>query len=214
MKLSYSVKYYSRTILSIIALHKDKHMRELKILVINNYGQFCHLIHRSVRDLDMDTKIVPNTTPIEEILDEEPDGLILSGGPTMERSGMCSEYLESIDKPVLGICLGHQLIAKTFGGEVGPGASGGYAAIKIEIVDEDELLKGLGPTMSVWASHADEVASLPEDFIQLARSDICEYEAMRHVERPIFGVQWHPEVAHTEKGEKLLENFLEICETY
>ncbi|MDW7730876.1 MAG: GMP synthase subunit A [Methanolobus sp.] len=189
-------------------------MRELKIIVINNYGQFCHLIHRAVRDLDMDTKIVPNTTPIEDLLDEEPDGLILSGGPTMERAGICSEYIESIDRPILGICLGHQLIAKTFGGEVGPGVSGGYADIEIEIVDEDEILKGLGPRTSVWASHADEVVSLPEDFIQLARSSICEYEAMRHVDRPIFGVQWHPEVAHTEKGEKLLTNFFEICENY
>ncbi|WP_340820302.1 GMP synthase subunit A [Methanolobus sp. WCC4] len=189
-------------------------MRELKILVINNYGQFCHLIHRSVRDLDMDTKIVANTTPVEDILDEEPDGLILSGGPSMDRVGIGAEYVESIDIPILGICLGHQLIAKTFGGEVTSGAAGGYADIEVEIVDEDEILKGIGPKTSVWASHADEVVKLPEDFIQLARSDICEYEAMRHIERPIFGVQWHPEVAHTEKGEQLLTNFFEVCEKY
>jgi GMP synthase (glutamine-hydrolysing) len=189
-------------------------MRELKILVINNYGQFCHLIHRSVRDLDMDTKIVANTTPVEEILEEESDGLILSGGPTMERAGICSEYVESIDLPILGICLGHQVIAKTFGGEVGSGSSGGYADIEVEIVEEDDLLKGLGPKTSVWASHADEVVRMPEGFTQLARSNICECEAMRHEERPIFGVQWHPEVAHTEKGEQLLMNFFEICEDY
>lgn len=189
-------------------------MRELKILVINNYGQFCHLIHRAVRDLDMDTKIVANTTPVENILDEEPDGLILSGGPSMERAGIGSEYIESIDLPVLGICLGHQLIAKTFGGQVAQGAAGGYADIEVEIVEEDDILRGLGPKTSVWASHADEVVKMPDNFIQLARSQICEYEAMRHIERPIFGVQWHPEVAHTEKGEQLLINFLEICENY
>ncbi len=189
-------------------------MRELKILVINNYGQFCHLIHRAVRDLDMDTGIVANTTSVEEILDEEPDGLILSGGPSMERAGMCAEYVQSIDVPILGICLGHQIIAKTFGGELGAGASGGYADIEVEIVEEGELLKGLGPKTSVWASHADEVVKLPEGFIQLAKSSVCEYEAMRHEERPLFGVQWHPEVAHTEKGEDLLVNFFEVCETY
>jgi GMP synthase (glutamine-hydrolysing) len=189
-------------------------MKTLKILVINNYGQFCHLIHRAVRDLDMDSKVIPNTTSIEDILAEDPDGIILSGGPSMERVGLCSEYVENLDIPILGICLGHQLIAKTFGGAVGSGESGGYADIDVEIIEEDELLKGLGPNTSVWASHADEVLSMPEGFIQLARSDLCEIEAMKHPERPIYGVQWHPEVAHSEKGEDLLINFLEICEKY
>ena len=189
-------------------------MRTLKILVINNYGQFCHLIHRAVRDLDMETGMITNTTSVEDILDQEPDGLILSGGPTMERAGNCAEYLESIDIPILGICLGHQVIASTFGGEVRQGSSGGYADVEIEIIDEDDILKGLGPRTHVWASHADEVSVLPEDFIRLARSPICEIEAMKHSERPIYGVQWHPEVAHTEKGEKLLTNFLEVCEKY
>ncbi|WP_406660603.1 GMP synthase subunit A [Methanolobus sp. ZRKC3] len=189
-------------------------MNTLKILVINNYGQFCHLIHRAVRDLDMDTKVIPNTTSIEDILAEKPDGIVLSGGPSMERVGLCQEYVEKLDIPILGICLGHQLIAKTFGGEVGSGVSGGYADINVEIIEEDDILKGLGPSTSVWASHADEVLTMPEGFIQLARSDICEIEAMKHPEKPIYGVQWHPEVAHTDKGEELLMNFFEVCENY
>lgn len=189
-------------------------MKELKILVINNYGQFCHLIHRTVRDLDMDTKIVDNTTSVEDILDEEPDGIILSGGPSMERVGLCEEYVESIDIPILGICLGHQLIAQTFGGHTSAGKLGGYAAIDVEVIEEDDILKGLGPRTSVWASHADEVTVLPDEFIHLARSDVCEIEAMRHEERPIYGVQWHPEVAHTDKGEELFMNFFKVCEDY
>ncbi len=189
-------------------------MRELTILVINNYGQFCHLIHRTVRDLDMDTKIVSNTSTVEDIMAEEPDGLILSGGPTMERAGIGSEYIEKIDVPILGICLGHQLIAKTFGGEIGSGEHGGYADVEIEVIDEDDILRGIGPKTSVWASHADEVTVMPEGFIQLARSDICEIEAMRHPTKPIYGVQWHPEVAHTDKGEELFMNFFEVCEGY
>jgi GMP synthase (glutamine-hydrolysing) len=186
----------------------------LKILVVNNYGQFCHLIHRAVRDMDMQTGIISNTLTNDEILAMEPDGLIFSGGPTMERIGRAEEMVKEIDLPMLGICLGQQLMAKAYGGEIGTGMKGGYAAVKIEILDEDEILKGLGPTTNVWASHADEVTKLPSDFIQLAKSDICEIEAIRHKTKPLFGVQWHPEVSHTEKGEELLLNFIRVCEQY
>jgi GMP synthase (glutamine-hydrolysing) len=189
-------------------------MKVLKILVINNYGQFCHLIHRTVRDLGMDSLIVSNTTPPGEILATAPDGIILSGGPSMERIGLCGEYVQQLNLPVLGICLGHQLIARSFGGSTGPGVSGGYADVEVEVLQEDDILKGLGPKLSTWASHADEVTSMPAGFIRLARSDICEVEVMKHPEKPIFGVQWHPEVAHTEGGEALFLNFLEVCEQH
>lgn len=189
-------------------------MRELKIFVVNNYGQFCHLIHRAVRDLGMESKIIPNTTPVEDILAEEPDGLILSGGPEMERSGLCFDYVREVPFPILGICLGHQAIALAYGGSVRPGKKGGYAEVEIEVLEEDDILRGLGPKTIVWASHADEVAVLPEGFIHLARSEVCEIEAMRHPTKPIYGVQWHPEVSHTKRGEELLMNFFEVCERY
>ncbi|PPA78835.1 MAG: GMP synthase [glutamine-hydrolyzing] subunit A [ANME-2 cluster archaeon HR1] len=186
-------------------------MSDLTILVINNYGQFCHLIHRAVRDLDMETRIIANTLSNEEILNMQPDGLILSGGPGIDRIGRCEEIVTQIDLPILGICLGHQLMARAFGGEITTGKKGGYAAVNVEILDEDEILKGLGPTTGVWASHADEVVRLPPDFINLARSDVCGIEAMRHISKPLFGVQWHPEVSHTDKGDELLMNFFRIC---
>jgi GMP synthase (glutamine-hydrolysing) len=189
-------------------------MKELKILVVNNYGQFCHLIHRAVRDLDMNSKIIPNTMPIEDILAKEPDGLILSGGPEMSRAGLCLDYSREIDLPILGICLGHQAIALAYGGHVHTGNKGGYAEVEIEVLEEDDILRGLGPKTTVWASHADEVAILPEGFIHLASSDICKIEAMRHPTKPLYGVQWHPEVSHTEKGEELLMNFFEVCDKY
>ena len=172
----------------------------VKIIVINNYGQTCHLIHRAVRDLDQEVELMKNTSSIDEILEKEPDGLILSGGPTLERAGNCSVYVKDLDLPILGICLGHQVMAKTCGGAVRTGAAGGYAAIEIEIIEENDILKGLGPKTNVWASHADEVSVLPADFIMLARSRICEVEAMKHRTKPLYGVQWHPEVSHTEKG--------------
>lgn len=186
----------------------------LKIIIINNYGQFCHLIHRAVRDLEQEAELMKNTSQVEEILGSGPDGLILSGGPSLERAGRCTEYLHNIDLPVLGICLGHQLLAKAYLGEVRTGKLGGYASVEVEILEEDDILKGLGPRTHVWASHADEVSLLPKNFKRLARSKICEIEAMRHESKPLYGVQWHPEVSHTEKGKELLLNFFEVCRNY
>jgi GMP synthase (glutamine-hydrolysing) len=181
-------------------------------LVINNYGQFAHLIHRAVRDLGITCELVKNTLSADELLRRGPDGLILSGGPSMDRIGNCKQYVREIGLPILGICLGHQLIAETFGGAVGKGASGGYARVTVEIIEPDDILVDMGPTIRTWASHADEVNRLPNDFVKLARSVICEVEAMRHPTKPIYGVQWHPEVAHTEAGDTLLLNFVKICE--
>ncbi|MCX9084896.1 MAG: GMP synthase subunit A [Candidatus Methanoperedens sp.] len=189
-------------------------MTMVKIIVINNYGQTCHLIHRAVRDLDQEVELMKNTASIAEILEKEPDGLILSGGPTLERAGNCSTYVMEIDLPILGICLGHQVMARTYGGAVRTGSAGGYAAVSIEILEENDILKGIGPVTKVWASHADEVSKLPSDFMKLARSNVCEVEAMKHRKKPLYGVQWHPEVSHTEKGNDLLMNFFRVCETY
>lgn len=185
-------------------------MDKLKILVINNYGQTCHLIHRSLRDLGMDAKLVPNTSSVEDIQRQVPDGLVFSGGPTMDRAGN-GLALVKMDLPILGICLGHQLMALAYGGEIRTGKFGGFAHVDIEVLEEDAILKGMAPRTKVWASHQDEVSKLPPGFIKLARSSICEIEAMRHESRPLFGVQWHPEVSHTEKGIDLLKNFLEVC---
>ncbi|MCX9026462.1 MAG: GMP synthase subunit A [Candidatus Methanoperedens sp.] len=186
----------------------------VKLIVINNYGQTCHLIHRAVRDLEQEAELMKNTSTIEEILAKEPDGLILSGGPTLERAGNCSLYVKELDLPILGICLGHQVMAQAYGGAVGKGTYGGYAAVEIEVIEENDILKGIGPRTKVWASHADEVCSLPPDFIKLARSGICEVEAMKHRTKPLYGVQWHPEVSHTERGNDLLRNFFDVCLNY
>jgi len=184
------------------------------VLVINNYGQFAHLIHRTVRDLGIHCELVKNTLSVDELLRRGPDGLIFSGGPSMDRIGDCKQYVREIGLPILGICLGYQLIAETFGGGVGKGASGGYARVTVEIIEPDDILVDMGPTISTWASHADEVNRLPNDFVKLARSEICEVEAMRHPTKPIYGVQWHPEVVHTEAGDTLLLNFVKICENH
>ncbi len=156
----------------------------VKIIIINNYGQTCHLIQRAVKDLDQEAKLMKNTSSIDEIIAENPDGLILSGGPSLSRAGHCSDYVLNLNMPILGICLGHQVIAQSYGGAVRTGASGGYASVEIEILEEDDILKGLGPRTNVWASHADEVLNIPLNFKRLARSGICEVEAMKHIEKP------------------------------
>jgi len=180
-----------------------------RIVVIDNHGQFTHLEHRALREIGVDTEIVDNDTPPAEI---DADGLVLSGGPSIEDVGRCSEYLE-MDVPVLGICLGLQFMAEDLGGSVGSGDYGGYADVTVEIVDEDDPLVGsLAPETRTWASHADEVKELPPGFEVTARSDVCGVEAMSDVDRDLYGVQWHPEVAHTEEGTAVFENFRAICE--
>jgi GMP synthase (glutamine-hydrolysing) len=137
---------------------------------------------------------------------------VLSGGPSIDRIGNCPAYLD-LDVPVLGICLGMQVIADELGGTVGSGEYGGYADVTVEITDEsDPLVGSLAPETRVWASHADEVKSVPEGFDRTGRSDVCGVESMSDPDRELYGVQWHPEVSHTEEGEQVFENFLSRCE--
>jgi len=104
-----------------------------------------------------------------------------------------------------------QLMATTFGGVVVPGSLGGYAEVEVEVTEQDDILKGLPARFRTWASHMDQVAKLPPGFETLARSQICDIEAMRHTSRPLYGVQWHPEVVHTDYGGELLDNFIAVC---
>ena len=177
----------------------------LPIYVVNNFGQFNHLIHRALRDLEIDVALVPNTTPPEKV-QEGCRAIILGGGPTLERAGNCSEYLD-LGLPVLGICLGLHIIAQKFGGVVQQGQSGGYGPIEVEITQADRILEGYPSKINVWASHADEVAVIPQGFTRLAHSSICANEAIALPEKNIYGVQWHPEVSHTFEGKRVFENF-------
>ncbi|MDI9624419.1 MAG: GMP synthase subunit A [Methanothermobacter sp.] len=181
------------------------------IFIVNNHGQYNHRIHRTLRYLNIPAKMIPNTIPVDVLLECEPTGIIIGGGPSVEEAGNSIEYILKIRVPILGICLGHQLMALAFNGSVGSAEAEEYAQIEIEILDEDDIFKGLGPYMSVWASHKDEVKVLPEDFKVLARSSICEIEAMKHVRRPLYGVQFHPEVYHTPEGPRIFENFYKVC---
>ena len=179
-----------------------------RVAVVDNHGQFTHLEHRTLRDMGVETTVISNETDPASV---EADGLVLSGGPDIENRGRCGDYLE-LDIPVLGICLGMQIMATELGGTVGPGTYGGYADVTVEITDaEDPLVGSLHPHTSVWASHADEVKTVPPGFAITARSDVCDVEAMSDPDRDLYGVQWHPEVAHTDRGEDVFANFLNRC---
>jgi len=180
----------------------------LPIYVVNNFGQFNHLIHRALRDLEIEVSMIPNSIPPQQV-SNECRGIILGGGPTIERAGNSNQYLD-LGLPVLGICLGLHIIAAKFGGKVRQGQHGGYGPIEVEICEHDDILSGYPKRINVWASHADEVTRIPEGFTCLAYSSICGAEAIALPRKRIYGLQWHPEVSHTFEGKRVFENFNRI----
>lgn len=190
------------------------------ILVLDFGGQYCHLIGRRIRDRGVYSEIVPSDITVDEIkaLNEKFNikGIILSGGPSSvyepNAPKMNPEILE-ISLPVLGLCYGHQLIARIIKGTVKPATCKEYGIAEVIIDRPVGILNCLGKKETVWMSHGDTVLKLPPDFESLAHTSSCPIAAFRHKNKPIYGLQWHPEVIHTKNGEKMLNNFIfEICE--
>lgn len=185
-----------------------------RVWVVNFGGQYAHLIARRVRELGVYSEIVdPGELSLEKIQRERPRAVILSGGPSSvyeEGAPRVPEWLFSLDIPVLGICYGHQLIAQMLGGEVSRGL-GEYGRTRIVVIDKRDLFRGFGDREIVWMSHRDYVKRPPPGAEILAYSEDTGYiAAFRLRDRPVYGVQFHPEVVHTEKGLVLLDNFLEL----
>ena len=189
----------------------------VKIFVIDNGGQWTHREWRTLRDLDVETRILPNTTDFQVLKDHEINGLVLSGGSPRigltDKLGKCGDYLENADFPILGICAGHQFIARFFGGKVQPSKIPEFGKIEVTLLkDKIKLFEEVPKKSIVWESHNDEVTILPEEFDLLAESITCKIQAMLHKNKPIFGLQFHPEVEHTVYGEKIFKNFIDLCE--
>ncbi len=189
----------------------------MRIYVVDNGGQWTHREWRVLRELGVETKRIPNTTPFEDINDL--DGLVLSGGApriglSAEKMGNNREYLEKADYPILGICAGHQFMAIVFGGDAGPAEIPEFGETRVYVDEEDGLFRGLPETFIAWESHNDEVTRVPDAFSVLAHSDNCRVQAMKHHERPLYGLQFHPEVNNTEHGKDIFANFVEICREY
>lgn len=187
----------------------------VKIYVVDNGGQWTHREWRTLRDLEVDTKIVPNTSGFEELVNENIDGLVLSGGAPRigitGELGNCAEILEKATFPILGICAGHQFMARFFGGEAQPSKSPEFGKIELHLLEKNPLFKGVPETSIVWESHNDEVTKAPDTFTVLAESESCKVQAMAHKEKPFYGLQFHPEVDHTEYGETIFQNFISLC---
>ncbi|MCX6771397.1 MAG: GMP synthase subunit A [Candidatus Micrarchaeota archaeon] len=181
----------------------------MAILIVDMGSQYTHVIWRTCRDLGREGKMVPKTVARAEL--DAADAVILSGGPssvTKDNFHSLPDFIRASKKPILGICLGHQLLAHTLGGVVVKGKNAEYGISKIEVDAPGVLLQGVPSPFNAWVSHFDEVKKMPDGFVSLAHSDTCAHEAMEMPARKLFSVQFHPEVWHTENGEKILENFL------
>tara|TARA_B000000565_G_C23653527_1_gene327603 strand:+ start:118 stop:708 length:591 start_codon:yes stop_codon:yes gene_type:complete len=183
--------------------------------VIDNGGQWTHREWRMLRYLGVDTQILPNSVPVSEI--RELDGLILSGGAARVgltgELGNCAEYL-SLEVPILGICAGHQFMARHYGGEAGEAPKPEFGAATISLVGGGgPLFQGTPAHQTVWESHNDEVTSTPPGFTVIAESKSCKVQAMQNEELDRFGLQFHPEVNDTEFGSNIFENFVAICKS-
>ncbi len=190
------------------------------IVIVDRGSQYTHLIKRNFRDLDSEAEIVSALQPYDNVKTNLGDAerIVLSGGPSSvseDKDSLTRVVAEKIkagklNVPLLGICYGHQMIADVWGGRVDKGKSAEYGVSEITVDNEDIILKGMPPKFKAWVSHFDEVKELPEEFEALAHSETCGIEAMRHRKRPVFAVQFHPEVWHTENGEKILANFVKV----
>ena len=184
------------------------------IIVLDFGGQYAHLIARRVRQCGVYSEIRDAETPAAEL--NNAAGIILSGGPQSvydSKSPQGDPAIFDLGIPVLGICYGLQWMAKTLGGEVEEGDTKEYGKTKIHIENTEWTAEdGIPQDLTVWMSHGDEVSVLPEGFSRIATSDACTNAGILHKERKLFGVQFHPEVTHTEHGEAMLRNFVEECD--
>jgi GMP synthase (glutamine-hydrolysing) len=185
------------------------------ILVLDFGGQYAQLIARRVRECRVYSEMIPYDTPVEEIRAKNPEGIILSGGPNsvyQDDAPRMGEGFFDLDTPMLGICYGMQLMALVEGGEVGAVQIREYGRSDLVVKSHEGLFAGTPDEQKAWTSHGDAVFSVPEGFEITAETPSVPIIAFENPEEGRFGVQFHPEVRHTEYGMEILKNFLyEAC---
>ena len=186
-----------------------------KIIVLDFGGQYNQLIARRVREANVYSEIFAYTASIERIREFNPIGIIMTGGPKSvyeDGAPMVSRELFELGVPILGICYGNHIMTHVLGGHVKSAKLREYGHTNVKLDESCVLFKGVGGESICWMSHTDQTEQVPEGFRAVASTETCHIAAMCDEERKFYSVQFHPEVQHTQNGQKMLENFLyEVC---
>ncbi len=195
-------------------IYSIKIQNEMKIYIIDNGGQWTHREWRTVRDLGVESVIVPNTIDADALADA--DGIVLSGGPAsieseMGKLGNIKDYMHRYNYPVLGICVGAQFIALDSGGIVSKAVHAEYGRKTVNFTSTGGIFYDIPNSINAWENHNDEIKSISNEYNVCAYSDTCKIQAFYHKSKDIFGVQFHPEVNNTEYGTVIFKNFIDRC---
>jgi len=185
-----------------------------KIVVLDFGSQYSHLICRRIRDFSVYAELVPFDISLENLTKLNPKGIIFSGGPSsVYDSGapIPDKKIFQMNVPILGICYGHQIIVNNFGGKI-KRANKEYGSSVLTIDSNSDILNGVGDSVRAWMSHGDEAEDVPEGFEIIGHTESSRSAAIANKQKKVFGIQFHPEVVHTEKGTEILKNFvLDVC---
>ena len=185
-----------------------------KIVVLDFGSQYSHLICRRIREFSVYAELVPYDISLEELKKHNPKGIIFSGGPSSVYNSdapIPAEGVFDTNLPLLGICYGHQLIVNKYGGKV-KRANKEYGSSLLTIDSDKDLLNGVGESVRAWMSHGDEAEEIPPGFQVIGHTESAKAAAIASEEKSIYGIQFHPEVVHTEQGTEILKNFvLKVC---
>jgi len=185
------------------------------ILVLDFGSQYTQLIARRIRESNVYSEILPWDIDESKIIDLNPKGIILSGGPNSVTESYTPRLPQSVFDlgiPILGICYGMQTLAEQMGGHVISSDQKEFGHSELTIVKDSVLFKNLKEQINVWMSHGDQVQDIPDEFDLIAATETAPISAMEHINLPIYAIQFHPEVTHTEDGKTILDNFIfEIC---
>jgi len=186
-----------------------------KIIVLDFGSQYSHLICRRIRDFSVYAELTPYNISLEDLKKLEPKGIIFSGSPSSvykSDAPMPTNEIFEMKIPILGICYGHQIIVNKYGGKV-KRANKEYGSSLLTIDNDVDLLNGIGDTIRAWMSHGDEAEQIPTGFEIIGHTEAASTAAIVDKKNSIYGIQFHPEVVHTEHGSEILKNFvLKICQ--
>ena len=187
----------------------------IKLVVLDFGSQYSHLICRRIRDFSVYAELVPFDITLEELKKHNPKGIIFSGGPSSVYNSdapIPEDGIFDMKLPLLGICYGHQLIINKYGGKI-KRANKEYGSSLLTIDNDEDLLNGVGESVRAWMSHGDEAEEIPPGFQVIGHTESAKAAAIASNDKSVYGIQFHPEVVHTEQGTEILKNFvLKVCD--